>query len=177
MSFQAALTELAYRDDGRNSDKYYRAFHVFDNEADVHRVVFQWGRQGSAGQSKMLILHDEGSAAMAISRKLREKTDKGYRIVFDKTLPGVSADIMELAELSADDAVNARSQQDPVKVLLVDIDTCRRLAMGAAEQVTQAVVMRRTLAEQLAALRASVEDAAGQVEVVDMVLGAKLASA
>ncbi len=175
MTYQAHVTEIAYRDSSRNSDKYYRAYTVYDEDTCDYRVVFQWGRQGARGQSQVVLMHDIHSATAAVNRKLADKQSNGYEPVYSKQLPGVSADILELAGLSADQAANVRSQQaDPVKVLLVDIDTCRRLAMGDSTQVTEAVVMRRSLKEQLDALRSSVAEAEGQVEVVDMVLGAKL---
>lgn len=175
MTYQAHVTEIAYRDISRNSDKYYRAYTVYDEDTCDYRVVYQWGRQGVRGQSQVVLMHDIHSATAAVNRKLADKQAGGYEPVYSKQLPGVSADILELAGLSAEHAANVRSQQvDPVKVLLIDIDTARRLAMGDAEQVVQAVVMRRSLAEQLDALRTSVQEAEGQIEVVDMVLGAKL---
>ena len=177
MTYQAEVTELQYQDSARNSSKFYRAYHIWDDEALDHRVVFQWGRIGSKGQSQVLIVHTEGQAAITVSGKLRDKQDKGYRTVYDKTLPGVSLDLLHLAGITETAAAANVRSQDPVKVLLVDVDTCRRLAMGDGADVTKAVVMRRSLAEQLDALRASVQDAEGQVEVVDMVLNAKLASA
>jgi predicted DNA-binding WGR domain protein len=174
MTYQAEVTEVQYQDPNRNANKYYRCYHIWDEETLDHRVLFQWGRLGSKGQCQVNVVEGEGQAATMISGKLRDKTDKGYRVVYDKELPGVSVDLLNLAGVS--DAANGRSQrpQDPMKVLLIDIDTCRRLSMGDNSDVTQAVVMRRSLTDQLDALRRSVEEADGQIEIVDMLLGAKL---
>lgn len=174
MTYEANVTEVQYSDPNRNSNKFYRAYRIWDDETMDQRVVFQWGRIGSKGQSQVHVCTAEYQATQMIEGKISDKERNGYRETYSKTLPGVSNDLLALAGISA--AANGRSQApvEPIKVLLIDIDTCRRLAMGDFQDVTKAVVMRRSLADQLAALRASVTDAEGQVEVVDMVLGAKL---
>lgn len=174
MTYEAHVTEVQYSDPNRNSNKFYRAYHLWDEETLDHRVLFQWGRIGSKGQSQVHVCTAEYQAQSMVDGKIQDKENKGYQETYSKKLPGVSTDLLALAGISQ--AANGRSQvvTEPIKVLLIDIDTCRRLAMGDSEDVTKAVVMRHSLNDQLTALRNSVEEAAGQVEIVDIVLGAKL---
>lgn len=174
MTYQAEVTEIQYQDPARNSSKFYRAYRLWDDDTNDHRVLFQWGRIGSRGQNQVNLCTSEGMADSMIMGKLSDKEAKGYHFVYNKVLPGVPEDLLHLAGVSTD--ANGRSQrpQDPMKVLLLDIDTCRRLAMGDSEQVTEAIVLRKSITEQLSDLRHSVEEAEGQTEVLDMVLAAKV---
>jgi len=173
--YQAQITEVQYQDVNRNSDKFYRCYRLWDDETGDHRVVFQWGRRGAKGQSNVNVTGSERESRLLIARKLDEKLGKGYHHAYANDLPGVPADILHLAGINTDRSVQAASRpQDPFVRIAVDVDTCRRLAMGDQSEVTKAVVMRKSLQEQLEALRTSVSNAEGQVEVVDMILSAKV---
>lgn len=174
MTYQAEVTEIQYQDPARNSSKFYRAYHLWDDDTNDHRVLFQWGRIGSRGQNQVNVCCSEGMATSMITGKMHDKMAKGYEHAYARELPAVPEDLLHLAGVSTD--ANGRSQrpQDPMKVLLLDIDTCRRLSMGDAEQVTEAVVMRKSITEQLSDLRRSVEEAEGQAEILDALLMAKV---
>lgn len=174
MTYQAQVQEVQFQDPGHNSNKFYRAYVLWDDDTNDHRVLFQWGRIGSKGQSQVHVCTSKGMAEGMAEGKIYDKRRKGYELNYKRELPAVPPDLLHLAGVSAD--ANGRSQRptDPITVLLMDIDTARRLAMGDSDDVTKAVVMRSSLNDQLTALRASVSEAEGQVEVVDMLLGAKL---
>lgn len=176
MSYQAHVTEVHYTDAARNSDKYYRAYRLWTDEeqgAD-HRVVFNWGRRGAKGQSSVQVFPNARLAELAVLKKLSEKTAKGYREVYDKELPGVDHDVLMMAGVNDfGHRANVVSENPFVRVS-VEADTIRRLAMGDSDDVVQAITKRAGLLAQLDELRTSVLRAEGEVEIVDMILGAKV---
>lgn len=175
MSYQADLVEVHFQDPGANSDKFYRAYHIFDEEApDDHRVLFQWGRRGSKGQSKVEVCHGVAHAKSTLRDKINSKEAKGYREVLARHLPAVSDDLLELAGINRF-AVNANVRsQDPFAVFAADVDRCRRLVMGDSTEQAEAFTLRADLRTQLDTLRRGVSEAEGQVEVVEMLLTAKV---
>lgn len=175
MSYQAEVIEIQYYDAARNSDKFYRSYRLWDDDSGDNRVVFQWGRRGAKGQSQVHVATSPSHAARMVSDKLQSKLNEGYMESYRRELPGVSNDILEMAGINRFATREEMPSADPFVRLSVDVDTCRRLAMGDNDDITKAVTLRAGLLEQLAALRTSVAKAEGEVEVVDMVLGAKMA--
>lgn len=172
--YQAHVTEVQFQDSARNSDKFYRCYRLWDDTGD-HRVVFQWGRRGAKGQSSVQVCASQREATNLVVRKLDEKMSKGYYRVYQNELAAVSPDIMHLAGLNTSVHLAASQRpQDPFVRLAVDVDTCRRLAMGDQADVVRAVTLRQDLHTQLDALRTAVSNSEGQIELVDMLLSAKV---
>lgn len=174
MTYTAEVTEVQYTDTARNSDKYYRVYTLLDDEAGDYRTVFQWGRRGSKGQHQNSVYSNAGQAKLAAAHKLNAKTDKGYVESYHKELPGVSADVLEMAGVNLFGKATEAPSADPFVRISLDVDRARRLAMGDEEEVVQAITLRRGLLDQLAELRTSVSKAEGEVEIVDMLLAAKV---
>lgn len=178
MSYQAHVTEVHYTDEARNSDKYYRVYRLWDQTDEHaqsdHRVVFNWGRRGAKGQSSVQVFPNERMAILAATKKLSEKTAKGYREVYDRDLPGVDHDVLQMAGINDFATRTTAVSQNPFIRISVEADSIRRLAMGDAEDVVRAITMRGGLLAQLQELRTSVLRAEGEVEIVDMILGAKV---
>lgn len=177
MSYQAHVTEVHYTDTARNSDKYYRVYRLWDGEEHGdgdHRVVFNWGRRGAKGQSSVQVFPNARSAQLAVLKKLSEKTAKGYREVYDKELPGVDHDVMAMAGINDFGRRTNVVSENPFVRISVEVDTIRRLAMGDQDDVVEAITKRSGLLAQLDELRTSVLRAEGEVEIVDMILGAKV---
>lgn len=174
MTYTAEVTEVQYQDRARNSDKYYRVYVLSDHEAGDYRTVFQWGRRGSLGQHQNSVYANAGQARLAAQTKLNSKTDKGYVETYHRELPGVSDDVLEMAGVNLFGKATEAPSADPFVRLTLDVDKCRRLAMGDETQVVEAITIRKTLLEQLAELRTSVSRAEGEVEIVDMLLAAKV---
>jgi predicted DNA-binding WGR domain protein len=174
MSYTAEVTEVQYQDRARNSDKFYRVYLLSDDENSDYRVVFQWGRRGARGQSQNSVYPTRSQAEAAAATKMRSKTDKGYVESYHRELPGVSDDVLELAGVNRFATKTEQPNPDPFVRLTLDVDRCRRLAMGDETEVVEAITVRRTLLDQLAELRTSVSRAEGEVEIVDMLLAAKV---
>lgn len=175
MSYEANVIEVQYVDHAHNHDKFYRAYHIWDDDnPNDHRVVFQWGRRGSRGQSQNSVYANAGQAKLAIVNKINSKTDKGYVETYRRDLPGVSDDILALAGVNVFDTQTVKPSADPFVRISLDVDRCRRLAMGDESEVVEAITVRKGLLDQLAELRTSVARAEGEVEIVDMLLAAKV---
>lgn len=174
MTYSAEVTEVAHVDHAHNHDKYYRVYILSDDDAGDYRVVFQWGRRGSKGQSQNSVYANRGQAQAAARQKLNSKTDKGYVESYHRELPGVSNDILDLAGVNRFQIEIEKPHADPFVRISLDVDRCRRLAMGDESDVVEAITVRKTLVEQLAELRTSVARAEGEVEIVDMLLAAKV---
>lgn len=163
--------ELDKVDPSTNTNKYYRAYWW------ANHTVFQWGRIGASPQSQCITHASDEAAYDAFMAKLATKTGRGgYRTVSTQHNFPIPPDVLE-AQDSRDFAVIAAEQAtsvNPFQVLSLDVDRCRRLAMGDQSQVTEAITMRKSLSDQLAELRTAVLAAEGQVEVIDVLLGAAL---
>lgn len=172
--YATEVTEVTYVDHAHNHDKYYRVYLLSSDDSTDHRVVFQWGRRGAKGQSQNSVYASRNAAERAAKLKLESKIDKGYATSYHKELPGVSNDILDLAGINRFGTQTEQPHADPFVRISLDVDKCRRLAMGDESEVVEAITIRATLAEQLEALRTSVVRAEGEVEIVDMLLMAKV---
>lgn len=176
MSYTATMTEVQYHDSLANSRKFYRAYVMHDEDTDDSRVLFQWGRIGAKGQFQVLVCPSLASAHSSADGKLHDKKAKGYEPYTERTLKIVPDDLLEHAGVS----VNARLQAaaalsaDPFARLSADTDRLIRLVTGPTEVQAEAITLRRTLDEQLSALRDSLTSAEGSLELVDDVLAMKL---
>lgn len=171
MAVLGEIIELELNDDGANSHKYYRAYR-FENV-----TVFQWGRIGAKPQSQQLTHGTEKMAASALFKKVFSKTSKGYTYTRDVVNTPIPPDILELEPSWRDRgtaAIEQATSVNPFEAFGFEIDRCRRLAMGSEDQLTEAIVLRKSLNQQLDELRTSVLAAEGGLEVVDMLVGAKL---
>ena len=174
MSYTAEVTEVTYTDHAHNSDKYYRCYLLSSEDSTDHRVVFQWGRRGSKGQSQNSVTASRGEAERMVRAKLSSKTSKGYVESYHKELPGVSNDILDLAGVNRFGVQTEVASADPFVRISLDVDEARRLAMGDEADVVKAITLRRGLLDSLDSLRTSVARAEGEVEIVDMILSAKV---
>ena len=174
MSYTAEVTEVHFTDHAHNHDKYYRVYILSDHDNSDYRTVFQWGRRGSKGQSQNSVYPTEHQARTAAHVKLTSKTDKGYVETYHKELPGVSDDVLELAGVNRFATKTEQPSADPFVRISLDVDRARRLAMGDEAEVVEAITLRKGLLDQLAELRTSVSKAEGEVEIVDMLLAAKV---
>lgn len=174
MTYTAEVTEVTYTDHAHNHDKFYRCYLLSSEDSTDHRVVFQWGRRGSRGQSQNSVHASRSAAASEITRKLLSKTSKGYLGSYHRELPGVSNDILDLAGINRFGMQTELASADPFVRISLDVDKARRLAMGDAGEVVEAITIRKSLMDQLDGLRTSVARAEGEVEIVDMILMAKV---
>lgn len=176
MTYTASFEEVQYKDPRANSNKFYRAYVLHDAESDDARVLFNWGRIGAKGQFQVLTAPSLASAQASASGKLHDKRAKGYESYTERTLTVVPDDLLAAAGVSA----NARSQAqarlsaDPVARIAADTDRLIRMVTGPAEVQSEAITLRRDLDGQLTALRASLMQAEGSLELVDDVMAMKL---
>jgi predicted DNA-binding WGR domain protein len=176
MTYTAQFTELQYRDPAANSNKYYRAYLLADEEAGEWRVLFNWGRNGAHGQFSNLVCPTYSSAAAAVSGKLNDKVKKGYRESGERTMSAVPDDLLELAGVS----VNARSKAadkisaDPFARVEVDTDRLIRLVTGPAQVQAEAITLKHGLDAQMAELRRRLLQAEGSLELASDVMSMKL---
>lgn len=164
------IIELELNDDGANHHKYYRAYR-FDST-----TVFQWGRIGANPQNQRIDHGTKELAQSALFKKVSSKTSKGYGYTRDIAGALIPPDILELDPSWRDRgtaAVEQSTSVNPFEAFGFEVDRCRRLAMGSTDQLTEAVVLRKSLNQQLDELRTSVLTAEGGLEVVDMLIGAK----
>lgn len=182
MSVHAELVELRYTESTTNSNKFYRVYFISDDEAKGgrgdYRVLFQWGRWGSKGQGKVETYANRDRMVEAGERKLGEKRLKGgYITVRDEKLSIVPDDVLQAAFDTVD--ANVRSQQqaqvqvDDFGRFSAGADKLIRVLTGPSELTGEAVVMHSTLKDQLAKLRARLQQAEGSLELIEDVLAMK----
>lgn len=176
MTYTAQMTEVQYQDPAANSNKFYRAYVLHDEDTDDSRVLFNWGRIGANGQFKVLVQPSLQSAQSAADGKISDKVRNGYRDSAERTLRVVPDDLLAAAGVNE----NARSQaevalsRDPFARIEADTDRLIRLVTGPAEVQAEAITLRHTLDEQMLALKARLTQAEGSLELVDDVLAMKL---
>lgn len=175
MSYRTEVVEVQYSDPARNSDKYYRVYLLSDEVGQDFRVVFQWGRRGAKGQHQNAVYANYGQAHKAMCDKLRAKQEKDYVESYSREFDSASDDVLEMAGVNRFGTRDETPSANPFVRIALDVDTCRRLAMGDDADMTKAIVLRSSLLDQLAELRTSVAAAEGQFEIVDMLLAAKVA--
>lgn len=176
MTYTATVTEVQYRDSLANSDKFYRAYVMHDEDSGDSRVLFNWGRNGAKGQFQSMGAPTIESARQASRGKLDSKMAKGYAFSSTRDLAVVPDDLLQLAGVSD----NARSQAqqrlsvDPFARLGADTDRLIRMVTGPLDIQTEAITLKRDLDEQLAALKVSLMQAEGSLELAGDVLSMKL---
>jgi predicted DNA-binding WGR domain protein len=177
MTYHGTVEQVSYQDPGVNSDKFYRAYLIEDDESTDVRVLFQWGRRGSKGQNQVAVFGNEIEAQAAIDRKLYEKRHKGYseRAGDGKQkIDSFARDLLESAGINAGAKPISVTREQAVANVFLDfsgeVDRVRRLAYGTQEEQAQAFQVRNGLREQLETLRTSVLKADGQLEFVEDVL-------
>lgn len=176
MTYSAKFEEVQYKDPTRNSNKFYRCYVLHDEDTDDSRVLYQWGRIGATGQFQVHVAPSLESAEAAAKGKLHDKVRKGYEPYTERELRVVPDDLLAHAGVGE----NARSQaaavlsKDPFARLSADTDRLIRLVTGPVEVQAEAITLRRDLDGQLSALRASLTQAEGSLELVDDLLSMKL---
>ena len=99
-SFISWESEAFFQDPTVNADKWYRCTVIAEGDAKHSnnvRVVFQWGRRGSAGQSQVAFARDVTEGFNIASAKFTSKTSKGY-VARSRLAPRApSVEMIELA--------------------------------------------------------------------------------
>lgn len=176
MSYKAVVTEVRYVDPSANSSKFYRAYALSAEDGSDFRVLYNWGRIGAKGQFSQAIMPTEDAAMSAAAGKIMDKERKGYDGRSIRELRVVPDDLLEQAGVSS----NARSQaaaalsKDPFASLEAGTDRLIRLVTGPADVQSEAIMLKRTLDDQLAALRNRLTQAEGSLELAADVLSMKL---
>lgn len=178
MTYKANGTELRFTE-GR-SFKFYRVYEIYDADVGDFRVLFQWGRIGTAGQSKVEITgtgapgttHGQASMKALALDKLESKRRKGYEHTWYREFDTVSPDVLRLAGVNERSQQQAQTQVDtnPLVKATVTLDAALRLATGTPAQQAEAAVMAKGLHETLDALRGEITQLEGGVEIVDMMI-------
>jgi predicted DNA-binding WGR domain protein len=174
LTYAGRGTELRYEEHG--SSKFYRVYEMWDEDSADRRVLFQWGKIGSNGQSKVEVVSYIDEGAEVAEKKLNEKYRKGYQIAWSREFETVPPAVLQLA------AVNERStlqeeqrvELDPFARASADIDKAIRLATGDAAAHAEAVVISKSLHVTLDNLHAQLTSMQGQVEMVDALILHKL---
>lgn len=178
MTYSATMTEVSYEDTLANSHKFYRAYVLHDEESGDVRVLFNWGRIGAKGQFKSVVQPGLEAAWRTADGKISDKVRNGYRDTAARELRIVPDDLLREAGISD----NARSQaaaalsRDPFARLGADTDRLIRMVTGPLEVQTEAITLKRDLDEQLTALKVSLMQAEGSLELAGDVLSMKLGS-
>lgn len=176
MSYSGYVTEVAYRDDYANSNKFYRAYVMSSDDGTDHRVLFNWGRQGAKGQFQVLTVPTEYAAVNAADGKINDKVRKGYGDMTRRELRVIPDDLLQAAGVNenARSAAAAALSKDPFAKVEADTDRLIRLVTGPAEVQAEAITLRKSLDESLAELRTRLTAAEGSLELVDDVMAMKL---
>jgi len=190
VSYQQLMREVRYNDTYANSHKFYRVYVLTDDATNDYRVLFQWGRIGSKGQSKMQICQSAKEAEWAAREKIHSKEAKGYEphipssvskgyfqtstVVDPALLLDAGVNTFEAAK-SAPKPVTPEDSMETITAALVasltvDADRAVRLATGTPDDQATAVVIARKLDEKLNALRTAVDEAEARVEVVNILI-------
>lgn len=74
----ARACELRFVDPETNSNKFYRISVLNNPETGDHRVVYQWGRVGSTGQSSFKMYTSDDVAMRNAEHRYFQKARKGY---------------------------------------------------------------------------------------------------
>lgn len=173
--YTAVVEQVSYRDEGVNSDKFYRAY-ALTNGTD-HRVLFQWGKRGTRGQSQVHVCRTLDEASLLATSKIRDKERKGYGTLSKAdgltVMDVVGEDLLRIAGVNVDAMPTVVDTEDRGAVFAhfaIDVDRCRRLAFGTPAEQTEAVAVRNKLRDQLDFLRTETLKAEGQLDFVEDVL-------
>lgn len=176
MSYTAYVQQVDYRDPMANSNKFYRAYVMQNDDGTDFRVLFNWGRQGAKGQFQVLTVPSEHGAQNAADGKINDKIRKGYGDLTRRELRVVPDDLLQQAGVN--EAARAASasalSKDPFASLEAGTDRLIRLVTGPAEVQGEAITLKATLDDQLAALRTRLMQAEGSLELATDVLSMKL---
>jgi predicted DNA-binding WGR domain protein len=117
-SWEARLWELSYC--YGNSFKFYRAYLLTSSDRQV-RVLFHWGRIGTAGGSRVILYETTADAAADIDRTTQSKYRKGYD--WEKQCAPVPPDdaLLRLAGIDESLPAAARSPEPDVADDLTDL--------------------------------------------------------
>jgi predicted DNA-binding WGR domain protein len=176
MSYSATVTTVTYRDPSANSNKFYRAYVLSSEDGNDHRVLFNWGRQGANGQFKVQVCYGQQDALAMADGKIYDKQRKGYGDLTTRELSIAPADLLASAGVSheARDAALTALSKDPFAALEAGTDRLIRLVTGPADVQHEAITLKATLDDQLAALRIRLIQAEGSLELATDVLSMKL---
>lgn len=176
MTYTATMTEVTYQDPSANSNKFYRAYVLHDEDSGDARVLFNWGRIGAHGQFKVLVQPEIGSATTTAAGKIYDKQRKGYSDARTRELRVVPDDLLREAGVneSARAASAAALSKDPFAKMEADTDRLIRLVTGPAEVRAEAITLKGDLDAQLEALRNRLTQAEGSLELATDVLSMKL---
>jgi predicted DNA-binding WGR domain protein len=174
MTYSATVTEVTYTDTLANSNKFYRAYVIVDEDGTDQRVLFNWGRIGATGQFKVQVAH--GDAHAMASGKIYDKQRKGYGDLKTRELRVVPDDLLQHAGIneSARAASAAALSKDPFASLEAGTDRLIRLVTGPTEVQGEAITLKATLDDQLSALRTRLIQAEGSLELATDVLAMKM---
>ena len=117
-TWDARLWELSYC--YGKSFKFYRAYLLTPSDGQV-RVLFHWGRIGTAGQSRVILYDNTADAAGDIDRTTESKHRKGYD--WENKCAPVEPDdaLMRLAGIDRSLPTAARSPEPDVTDELTDL--------------------------------------------------------
>lgn len=76
--WQSERFELVYDDPAENSHKFYIVTRFWNHSINDYRVLFEYGRKGSLGQSTFKICVTEGNMCDIANRRVDSKLRKGY---------------------------------------------------------------------------------------------------
>ncbi len=176
MTWSAAVTEVTFV--GGNSSKFYRTYLLHNSDTNEVGVLFNFGRIGSNGQFKAVRCHTHQEASYAVDRKLSEKTRGGYTNERHRTLSVVPEDLLDRAEIRVDDTVRTQQTErlkvDDFSRFAAEADSLIRVLTGPTALTGDAIVMRTTLQESLDALRVRLQEAEGQMEIINEVVQMKV---
>lgn len=169
MTYKARGAELRF--EHGTSYKFYRVYEIWDDDARDYRVLFQWGRIGTTGQSKVEITGEHSMTALAYDKR-GEKLKKGYEQRWHREYDVVPPDVLKLAGVNERSQQQAQAQVDtnPFVKATVTLDAAMRLATGTPAQQAEAAVMAKGLHDTLDTLRTEIAQLEGGVEIVDMMI-------
>lgn len=167
MSHTGHLWELRYTEG--SSFKFYRVYTIENAEAGDYRVLFQWGRIGTRGQSKVETFSSPGAMTTLAVEKRDEKRRKGYEIVHQSALQFVPPDVLKAAAVNERYQVQSQQVVDTnlIAAMMSKLDGAVRLATGTTDDQAQAVVVSQDLRSNLDDLRKQVLELEAGVEVLD----------
>lgn len=174
MSMQADVREA--RCQQGTSNKFYRAYVMYDEENGQYRVLFNYGRIGANGAFQAQNASSRDDAERAATAKLNSKVNKAYSWYppGERHLDVVPEDLLEKAVVDRSD--NDRSRQaERVKVdvharFASDADTLIRMVSGPGGLTGEAVILRGSLQDQFDDLRKRLIEAEGQMELINDVI-------
>lgn len=173
-------TTLTYVDPETNANKFYRIAIISNDVLGDHRVVYQWGRAGSTGQSSFKMYSTQVVAQNHANHRYNLKVRKGYADggTWEALEPNMLRDMLGMGGVNTNTSVGPVVATEDGGVTFDEMGTLVGELLTAAvtkeNDTVDVVVEAATMNAKFAQLREQFENIESEVEFVNTAVRSRL---